>query len=170
MLALSCETDFNTGRTAREDLIMKAMPAGVMPEGVGIDGISWNILGQTYIPKQISDSTFSWHATFPPGTFVPPHFHPDQDEFIYVLNGRFDLMVAGEDKSATNDELIVLPRNIPHGIFNKSDAPVTCFFWVTPTGPLVDLFTKINNVSDPQEVVRLAGQHGVEFLPPPDGQ
>jgi hypothetical protein len=32
---------------------------------------------------------------------------------------------------------------------------------------LWDLFQAINNVPDPAEVVRLAGQHEVNFLPPP---
>ncbi len=45
-----------------------------------------NILGQTYVPKSINEQSFSWHATFPPGTFVPPHIHPTQDEFIYMLD------------------------------------------------------------------------------------
>jgi hypothetical protein len=30
------------------------MTAGVTKAGTGIDGISWNILGQTYVPKQVS--------------------------------------------------------------------------------------------------------------------
>ena len=79
---------------------MEAMTAGVTPSGEGIQGISWNILGQTYVPMQHCESSFSWHATFPPGTFVPPHIHPDQDEFIYMLNGRFDLFLDGADASA----------------------------------------------------------------------
>ena len=70
---------------------MSAMTGGVTKAGTGIDGISWNILGQTYVPKQVSENSFSWHATFPPGTFVPPHIHPTQDEFVYMLEGRMDL-------------------------------------------------------------------------------
>ena len=69
---------------------MSAMTGGVTKAGTGIDGISWNILGQTYVPKQLSENSFAWHATFPPGTFVPPHIHPTQEEFIYMLDGRFD--------------------------------------------------------------------------------
>ncbi len=65
--------------------------AGITRADEGIDAIRWNILGQTYVPKQLSETSFSWHATFPPGTFVPPHIHPTQDEFIYMLSGRFDL-------------------------------------------------------------------------------
>lgn len=146
---------------------MQNMTAGVTPVGAGIDDISWNILGQTYIPKQVTESSFSWHATFPPDTFVPPHIHPDQDEFIYMLDGHFDLMLDGQDAGADAGDLIRLPRGIPHGIFNKSGKPVTCFFWVAPTGGLWELFHKISNVPDPEEVVRLAAEHGVNFLPPP---
>jgi quercetin dioxygenase-like cupin family protein len=147
---------------------MEAMTAGVTANGEGIDGITWNILGQTYVPKQVCETSFSWHATFPPGTFVPPHIHPDQDEFIYVLNGRFDLFLDGNDASATAGDLIRLPEGIAHGIFNKSDAPVECVFWVSPTRQLWNLFQKIHNVPDPAEVVRLAAEHNIHFLPPPE--
>jgi quercetin dioxygenase-like cupin family protein len=147
---------------------MKAMTAGVTKAGKGIDNIVWNILGQTYTPKQVSASSFSWHALFPPGTFVPPHIHANQDEFIYVLEGRFDLFLDGKDASATAGDLIHLPMQVAHGIFNKSDQPVKCLFWVSPTGKLFELFKKIDNVPDPAEVTRLAGLHDVTFLPPPD--
>lgn len=147
---------------------MDAMTAGVTGNNEGIDGITWNILGQTYVPKQVCETSFSWHATFPPGTFVPPHIHPDQDEFIYVLDGRFDLFLNGADAAAGSGDLIRLPQGIAHGIFNKSDAPVTCVFWVSPTRQLWNLFHKINNVADPAEVVRLAGEHNIHFLPPPE--
>jgi hypothetical protein len=40
-------------------------------------------------------------------------------------------------------------------------------FWVAPTGKLLDLFKKIHNVPDPEEVTRLAALHNVNFLPPP---
>ncbi len=148
---------------------MKDMTAGVTPDGQGMDGIVWNILGQTYVPKHLCESSFSWHATFPPGTFVPPHIHPTQDEFIYMFDGHFDLFLDGKDVTADGGDLIRLPRGIAHGIFNKSDRPVTCFFWVSPTRMLYDLFTRIHNVPDPAEVIRLASQHEVEFLPPPPG-
>ncbi|WP_406853629.1 cupin domain-containing protein [Alsobacter sp. KACC 23698] len=148
---------------------MKPMTAGVTPAGQGIDGIVWNILGQTYVPKHLTESSFSWHATFPPGTFVPPHIHPNQDEFIYVLEGRFDLVLDGQEVGAGPGDLIRLPRGVPHGIFNKSDAPTKCVFWVSPTGPLYDLFWGIHSMAEqnPAEVVALAAKHEVDFLPPP---
>src|SRR5437868_15501487 len=80
---------------------MKAMKAGVTKAGKGIDNLVWNILGQTYVPKHLTESSFSWHALLPPGMFVPPHIHANQDEFIYVLEGKFDLILDGKDATAT---------------------------------------------------------------------
>lgn len=148
---------------------MKPLTAGVTRANEGIDAISWNILGQTYVPKMLSEDSFSWHATFPPGTFVPPHIHPTQDEFIYMLEGRLDLVLDGQESHALPGDLIKLPRNIPHGLFNKSDAPVKCLFWVAPTGRLYDLFWAIHSMKEqnPAEVVALSARYEIDFLPPP---
>ncbi|WP_284179971.1 cupin domain-containing protein [Rhabdaerophilum sp. SD176] len=150
-------------------MVMKLTP-GITRAGEGIDGISWNILGQTYVPKQVCESAFSWHATFPPGTFVPPHIHVTQDEFIYMLEGNFELLLDGREVKAGPGDLIRLPMGLPHGIFNKSDQVVKCFFWVSPTRRLYDLFWAIHSMKDqnPAEVVALSAKHEVDFLPPPD--
>jgi uncharacterized RmlC-like cupin family protein len=143
------------------------MTAGVTQQGSSVDGKVWQILGQTYTPLSLTESSFSWHALLPPGTFVPPHVHPTQDEFIYMLEGKFDLLLDGQAATAKAGDLIRLPRCIPHGLFNNSEANITCIFWVSPTRKLWDLFHAIDNVPDPAEVVRLAGMHEVEFMPPP---
>jgi quercetin dioxygenase-like cupin family protein len=149
---------------------MQQLTAGITKAGTGIDGIVWNILGQTYVPKSLGESSFSWHATFPPGTFVPPHIHPTQDEFIYMLEGQFDLVLDGRSFTATAGDLIKMPMNIPHGIFNNSGQPVKCFFWVSPTRRLYDLFWAIHSMKEqnPTDVVALSAKYEVMFLPPPD--
>lgn len=146
---------------------MSTMTAGVTRAAEGYEGAVWNILGQTYTLKEQSESAMGWHAVFPPGTFVPPHIHPTQDEFIYMLEGKFDLWLNGKDTTATAGDLVRMPMNIPHGIFNKSPSVVKCFFWVSPTRSLRTLFERIHNLADPAEVVRIAAEHEVNFLPPP---
>ena len=42
---------------------MQPLTAGITKASTGIDGIVWNILGKTYVPKSLSESSFSWHAT-----------------------------------------------------------------------------------------------------------
>ncbi len=99
---------------------MKTEVAGITRANEGIQGISWNILGQTYVPKSRTEHSFSWHATFPVGTFVPPHIHPDQDEYLYILEGRLDFFLDGAEEFATAGDTVRLPMGKPHGIFNKS--------------------------------------------------
>ena len=148
---------------------MKEMPLGITRAREGMEGISWNILGQIYVPKQLTESAFSWHATFPPGTFVPPHIHPTQDEFLYILEGRFDFYLDGKEDFAEPGDLVHMPRGIPHGIFNKSDVAIKTLFWVSPAARLFDLFWAIHNMGpepDPAKVVAIAAEHEVDFLPP----
>ena len=147
------------------------MLAGVTQANQGMDHISWNILGQTYVPKQLSESAFSWHATLPVGTFVPPHIHPKQDEFLYILDGRFDLILDGDDTYAEPGDLVRLPMGIPHGIFNKTDTTIKCLFWVSPSRNLFDLFWALHNLgpeANPTEVVATSAKFEVDFLPPPE--
>ena len=54
-------------------------------------------LGHRYFLKAQSNSCFCFETLDPPGTFVPLHVHPQQDEFIYMLDGVFDLQL-GENK------------------------------------------------------------------------
>ena len=150
---------------------MTLLVPGITPAGEGQDGVAWNVLGHRYYLKADGESTFSFETYDPPGTFVPPHIHPTQDEFIYMLEGRFDLVIDGKDFVATAGDLIKLPMQIPHGIFNKTDQTVKCFFWVSPTRQLYDLFWAIHSMKEqnPPDVVALSAKHEVMFLPPPPG-
>ena len=149
-----------------EPNILAEMP-GITLTGAGLQGRSWNILGQTYVPKTLSASSMSWHATFPAGTFVPAHVHPTQDEYVYMLEGQLDVLLDGKEMQAGAGDMVRLPLGLPHGLFNNGNRTVKCLFWVSPTRRLFELFNAIHNVSEPAEVMRLAGLHEVDFLPPP---
>jgi len=140
---------------------------GITRAGESLDGIVWDILGQTYKPVQLSESSFAFDTLFPPGTFVPPHFHPDQDEYIRVLEGHFDLWLDGAELKAAAGDLIRMPAGSKHGIFNKSAANTRALFWVAPSMKLYELFTKLDKLADPGEVVRIAATYNIHFLPPP---
>ena len=146
-------------------LIPDTIPA-VTEKGQGIDGIHWNILGQVYTPKTITEQCFSWHAMLPIESFIPPHIHTTQDEYIHVLTGEIDLLLDGRHLHVRTGDTVRLPMGIPHGIFNNSGADATALFWVTPTGNLVNLFRKIHNMAHPGEVTELSREYDVQFLPP----
>src|SRR5260370_4186160 len=125
---------------------MKTELAGITRANEGLQGISWNILGQTYVPKNVTEHSFSWHATFPPGTFVPPHIHPDQDEYLYILEGKLAFMPACADTQATPFDLVRLAMGIPHGSFNKSGQTARVLFCVSPSRRPYTLFRAIHNL------------------------
>ena len=139
---------------------------GITRDGAGQAGKSWNILGQVYFPKAVCESTFAFETNSEPGQFVPVHVHPTQDEFILVQEGELDLKLDGEWTKAKAGDLVRMPRGIPHGYFNKSDKPARALFWVSPARKLEQLFDKLHNLEDVDEVVKLSAQHEVDFLPP----
>jgi mannose-6-phosphate isomerase-like protein (cupin superfamily) len=141
--------------------------SGLTLAGTGLEGIAWDILGQTYKPVQWSEASFAFDTLFPPGTFVPEHRHPAQDEYIRVLEGELQVRLSGQELRAGSGDLVSLPRDVPHGITNASGAPVRALFWVAPAARLFELFSRIDGLKDPAEVVRLAGEHEVFFSPLP---
>ena len=146
--------------------------AGVTPSTDGLDGTSWNITGHIYTPKLLSNNVFIWHAVIPADTFVPPHIHPTQDEWITVVTGTLEIEfghtkgVPGVHKASAGD-VIRMPMGEEHAIFNRSGAEATCVFGVAPSRKLFELFGHLDGVSDPEELVRLSAMHEVDFLPPP---
>jgi len=142
--------------------------AGVTKAPDGIEGKAWNVVGHTYTPKMLSDNAFIWHAIIPDGTFVPPHIHPTQDEWITVLSGELEVEFGADVHKAGAGDTVRMPRGIAHGIFNRSGAEATCVFGVAPARKLFDLFIALDGVTDPAELVRLSALHEVDFLPPPD--
>ena len=74
---------------------MTALEKGITKNGTGYSGKTWNILGQVYFPKAVTDSTFAFETNSDPGQFVPVHIHPTQDEFILVQDGMLDLKLDG---------------------------------------------------------------------------
>lgn len=133
---------------------------------VGLDGVVWNVLGQAYIPKEIGDERFVWYAIFPEDTFVPPHTHAAQDEFLMPLDGAIDLLIGGQRGQATPGVPTMLPRGVPHAFFNNSGKPVAALFWATPAGRLVELYRKLHNIGNPRQAVQIAPAYGVTFEPP----
>ncbi|MDI6025081.1 cupin domain-containing protein [Corticibacterium sp. UT-5YL-CI-8] len=139
---------------------------GITRNGEGFDGKTWNILGQVYFPKAVSKASFAFETNSEPGQFVPVHIHPTQDEYILVQEGELDLKLDGEWFKANAGDLVRMPRGIPHGYFNKSDKPTRALFWVSPAGMLEQLFEKLDNMTDVEEVVKVSAAHEVDFLPP----
>ena len=141
---------------------------GITPAGAGDDGVVWNILGHVYALKAESPAAFAFETLDPPGTHVPPHIHPAQDEFIYVLDNELDLYLDGQHHQARQGDVVRMPAGLPHGYYNLSDKPTRALFWVAPGGKLRELFDVLHNMTDPAQVVAESALRDVLFLRPED--
>lgn len=66
--------------------------------------------------------------TFPPGTVLPWHIHPDAHEIAYILEGTLTFQRQGEEpKEIKAGEADYLPPNVVHRGMNKGDRPVKLF-------------------------------------------
>ena len=148
---------------------MKKDDIGVTPAADAYEGRAWNVVGHTYTPKLHTENAMVWHAAIPDGTFVPPHIHTTQDEWIVMLDGNLEIEFGGDVHKAGPGDTVRMPRGIAHGIFNRSGALATCIFGVAPSRKLFALFGRLDGVTDPAELVRISAEHEVEFLPPPEG-
>jgi quercetin dioxygenase-like cupin family protein len=145
-------------------MVEQALAAGITRAGEGQVGVVWNVLGHTYFMKAQGEQCFCFETLDPPGTFVPLHIHPKQDEFIYVLDGTFDLQLGEQKLQAGPGDLVRMPMGIPHAYYNNSAAPTRAVFWVSPAGKLRELFDQLHDLTDIQEAVRISALHEVEFV------
>lgn len=80
--------------------------------------------------------------TFPPGSSVPWHIHPDAHEFDYQLEGTLTLEVEGKPpRDLKAGEAFYLPPNVVHRGFNSTSEPAKVYVVrVKPVGkPLTEL-------------------------------
>ena len=153
-------------RAASANQVQVGLDPGVISAGHGYGDVAWNILGHTYYLKAEGANAFAFETLDPPGSFVPPHVHPTQDEFIYVIENEFDLYLDGQRHKARAGDLVRLPAGIPHGYYNLSAVPTRAMFWVAPGRRLRELFDVLHNLNDPEQVVRESAQREVHFLKP----
>ena len=138
-------------------LINEAKPVG---------GMVWNVMGQIYIPKQVDSSSLWWEAIMPEESFIPPHSHSTQDEFLYLTKGELDMVMDGAEIHATPGKIIPFPRYSTHGLFNNCGETVKGIFWAEPTNKLFDLFKALHNVANPHEVIQISDAHDIHFQIP----
>lgn len=46
----------------------------------------------------------------------PPHFHPNEEQFVLVLDGKLRMVLDGEVKEIGPGDLIHIPRNVSHTV------------------------------------------------------
>ena len=151
---------------------MTHMQPGIARAG---EGAAHNVFGHSVTFKhttdELSGNVFVWEITSPTGTMVPPHIHTVEDEFIYVQEGELEVLIGTEKYLARPGDLLKMPKNVPHGIWQVGDTPTRTLWIVAPAGNMEHLFEVLGTLPpgppDPALVGRIFAEHQIELLPPP---
>ena len=103
------------------------------------------------------------------GAKVPLHFHPDQDEMFYVLEGSFRFKLGDDMYDLTTGDSIFLPRNVPHAWIHLSDKG-RMHVLLQPAGKLENFFltvSTLDHVPTPEEIKNICAENGMIIVGPP---
>lgn len=77
--------------------------------------------------------TGAFEIVVPPGSNVPPpHSHADNEEYLYVLEGRLRYSVDGEVKDLRAGESAFTPKGAVHGFSNPFSEPCRALVVMSP--------------------------------------
>jgi quercetin dioxygenase-like cupin family protein len=92
-----------------------AEPFSVAPgEGRSVENPAGGRLTFKAMADVTGDALTVIEATAAPGEGPPLHVHRDQDETIYVLDGRYRVRLGERDVDASAGAFVFIPRGTPH--------------------------------------------------------
>jgi quercetin dioxygenase-like cupin family protein len=117
----------------------------------------------------------AFETTPAPGEGPPLHRHPDQDEVLYVLRGRFRFRLEDAIQEAPAGSFVFIPRGFPHTWQNTGDREASLLVLFTPGAAGMESFfersAELPEGTPPAEAFRkFAGDAGMEVLGPPLAQ
>ena len=74
------------------------------------------------------------HPLAPRALGSPLHTHHNEDEYSYVLEGRFGIQLGDEVLEAGPGDLVAKPRGVAHAFWNAGDAPARLLELISPAG------------------------------------
>ena len=109
----------------------------------------------------------------PPGTTLPVHLHRNEDEVFYVLEGRVEFDVAGEQVVGESGATVFLPQGVPHTWRVVGGEPARMLIMLMPAG-LEEYFRELSALPadgppDMERVLEISGRYGIEFPEPQGG-
>lgn len=100
----------------------------------------------------------------------PRHLHLAQEEYFYVLEGRYVFEVGGDRIDAGPGDLLIAPRRVPHTFVFSGEGQGRMLISYQPAGDMEAFFTELarhQGPPDPVAMKRLFAAHGMEITGPP---
>jgi quercetin dioxygenase-like cupin family protein len=144
-------------------------------EGQTVDNPAGGGLTYKARSRQTGGALTVWESTAAPGEGPPLHLHVNEDEFMYVLEGRLRLRLDATDHTAPAGSFAFIPRGVPHTWRNAGDDHARILFVFTPASPGMErFFERSANLPDDTRMAdafrTLASDAGMNVLGPPLAQ
>ncbi len=115
-----------------------------------------------------------------PGAGAPPNRHPGENEAFFILDGTFDFMIDGETRRVGAGEFVEIPDGAVHAFSNAGPTPARLLIINAPGRVHEAFFSRVGEplprgswdfpppagAPDIPRLVQIAGEAGVEILPP----
>ena len=85
-----------------------------------------------------------------------PHFHPNEEQFVLILQGRLEMLLGDETAEIGPGDMVHIPRNTMHGI-KVLEGPMVWFNCKSPVGD-GDLKQDYNEAPNSAEMKQILGR------------
>lgn len=125
------------------------------------------------IPRSATGGAFAiFEDLVHPGVGPPRHIHNTQDEVFFVLDGSFDIEIAGERVSANTGDIAFVPRGTVHAFKNVGSGSGRLRYTFTPAGDAEAMFRAFFAAAEageltPDSMSEIAAHYDQTFVGPP---
>ena len=126
-----------------------------------------DVLGAAMIVRRDA-GMFIAENPVPPGYFVPPHRHVDDEETLLVMEGELTLIgEAGERKAGPGTCVTFAPGDL-HGFRNDTGSTVKMTVIASPGVQLAEMFRHFDRAArkgplTPPDIMAITAEYGVQF-------
>ena len=125
------------------------------------------------IPGPATNGAFSlFEDIVQPDIGPPRHIHHAQDELFFVLEGAFDIEIAGQLHHARPGDIAFVPKGQVHAFKNVASSPGRLRYMFSPAGNTETMFRKFFEAAQTGQLsvdamATIAEQFEQEFVGPP---
>ena len=120
--------------TSSTDARARPQPVVVTPKqalSIKPFGLDMDVLLTTEATGGATSVIVAWHK---PGEGPPDHVHFKQEEFLFIIEGFYEVTVGDETAEVGRGSIVFIPRNVVHRFKNIGDFTGRMLGWSLPGG------------------------------------
>jgi quercetin dioxygenase-like cupin family protein len=161
------------GAFALGEVAAAPVAEGVHPVGAGQDR-----LGETHslgfstilfkvLPRETGSGLFVIEHMHLGNGGPPLHFHLQQEEWFYVMEGEVLFQLGGERKKLGAGESVLGPRGVPHAFVGLGEKPAHMVIAFTPAGKMEAFFREVAVPNGPAMDAATFARYDMQYVGSP---